>query len=149
MPVGPHWRAVNGIISRPSAHQCHTHTSGILSGQQSRHPKQDSRKNPFTSYSLVCYFFTCRSFVSGATQGVNLSTDNLSTELFNSHTVAITVLPLEDSHGIWDVLNTQILQLFTKCCETCRWLSTQANSTCSSQLLARCHAQKPTVYLGN
>lgn len=59
--------------------------------------------------------------------------------------LSLYLLPLEDSHGIWDVLNTESLQLFTKCCETCRWLGTQANSTRSSQLLAGCRVQAHSV----
>lgn len=112
-----------------------------------RETKQDRRKRHFASYSLMHCFSTCRGAASvlkpeGLHQGwIQL----LSAALFNSCVVAITVLPLEDIRGIWDVLNTQILQLLTKCCETCRWLGTQASSTCSSQLLAGCHVQAHSV----
>lgn len=36
--VGPHWRAVNDIISHTSSHRCHTHThtGGILAGQHKK-----------------------------------------------------------------------------------------------------------------
>lgn len=121
----------------------HTHTQvASWQGSTKRDPKQESRKNTFTSYSLMCYFSTCRSFVRGVTPGVNLS---VICRNFQHHVVSITLLPLEDSHGIWGVLNIQILRLFTNCCETCRWLSTRANSTCISHLLAGCHVQAHSV----
>lgn len=116
---------------------------GILAGQENKEtPSRIAGSIPLHPTALCTTFPPAGHLSVGLQKGwIYL----LSTELFNSHIAAITVLPLEDSHGIWDVLNTQILQLLTKCCETCRWLSTQANSTCSSQLLAGCHVQAHSV----